>query len=101
MCGHIGGHTDGYTRSSVDKKVGETCREHHRLHTRIVIVGLEVYSVTVYIREHLLAETREPYLGITHGGRAVTVNRTEVSVSVYKAVAHGPRLGETDNGAVD
>ena len=37
---------------------------------------------------------------VTHGGCAVTVHRTVVALSVYKHVAHSPRLCHTDESAI-
>ena len=98
---HIGGHTYGYTGSSVDEQIGETSGKHHRLATLVVIVRLEIHRLRVDIGHHGLAHLLEPHLGVTHRRRAVTVDGAEVSMPLYQAVPHGPRLCQTHHSAVN
>ena len=74
MCGHVGGHAHGYTRSAVDQQVGDAGGEHGRLHAHIVVCGLEIDGVAVDVAEHLLSDFLETHLGVSHGGRTVAVD---------------------------
>ena len=98
---HVGSHTDGDTVATVHKKVRYLCRHNRRLGERIVEVGVHVYSVLLQVVHDVLAHLREAALGVSHGSRRVAVNRTEVTLSVHKHVAHVPALSHTHQSAVD
>ncbi len=84
---HICSHTYGDTRCAVDKEVRYAGGEHYRLLARVVVVWLEINSVGVDIRQHLFSYMLKAYLGVTHCGGAVAVDRAEVTVAVDKGIA--------------
>ena len=92
---NFGRHTDCDTGRTVDEKVREPRRKHHRLHLVLVEVRSEIDRVLSDIRHHLGGNFRHSRLGVTLGGRRVVVARTEVSVAVDKRVAHREVLRES------
>ena len=97
---HIGSHTYRYTRGSVYKKIRYTRGQYHRLHSGVIIVGLKVHRLLIDIAKHLFAYALKTHLGITHSRRAVTVDRTEVTVAVDQRIAQCPRLCHTHDSTV-
>ena len=101
MCRHVGSHTHGDTVAAVHKKVRYLGRHNRRLGERVVEVGIHVYSILLQVVHDVLAHLREAALGVTHGSWRVAVNRTEVTLSVHKHVAHVPALSHTHQSAID
>ena len=97
----IGSHTHGNTVTAVDQQVGHLGRHHGRLLERIVEVVDHIDGILLDVVHDMLAHLREPALGITHGSGRVTVNTTEVTLSVNKRIAHVPVLSHTHQGAID
>ena len=98
---HVGGHAHCDSGRAVHQQVGYFGRKHHRFLQRFVEVGLEVYRLLLYVNHHLLGNLLHAGFGVTHGGRAVTVYGSEVSLTVYQRVAHNPILGETRHGVIN
>ena len=98
---HVGRHTYGDTACAVHQQVREAARQHSRLEQRVVEVRHHIDGVFLDITQHLLGELRQTRLGITHSGSAVTVHRTEVTLTVYEAVTHRPGLRHTHERTVD
>ena len=71
---HIGCHTHGDTRGTVDQQVGEAGREHGGLDACVVVVRLEIYCVGFQVAQHLLAHASKAHLGVTHGGGSVAID---------------------------
>ena len=99
--GHIGGHAHGDAAGSIDEQVGEARGKHGGFAARVVVVGLEVHSVSFDVAKHFLAHLGETYFSVSHGGGSVAVHRAEVAVSVHEGVAQRPVLGHAHYGAVD
>ena len=97
---HVGSHTYGDTRCSVYEQVGDTCRKHCRLKSWIVIVWLKIDRFRIYVTQHLFAYALESYLGVTHCGRSVTVDGTEVSMTIDQSITHSPILSHSHNRTV-
>src|SRR5699024_8145003 len=76
-------------------------REDDRLCGLTVVVGLEVHRVLVDVPHHLHGQRGHLALGVAHGGGAVVAAGAEVPLAVDHRIAHGPRLGQADQGVVD
>ena len=100
MGGNIGGHAHGNAGGAVDQKVGEPAGQHSGLLPAFVEVGVPVYGVLVDVPEHFVGNFAESGLGVTVGGRGVSVHGAEVAVAVYQKVTHGEVLGKPDHGVV-
>ena len=89
---HIRSHTYGDTGSTVDKKIlgcGLALRWVPATSRRSWFACLQsLYQDPASFLLNLL----QTAFRITHGGCTVTVHRTKVALSVYKHVAHSPRL---------
>ena len=99
--GHVGGHTHSDTVRAVDKKVWYPGRENGGFFALIGIGGHHVNSVLFNIGHHFVGDLLHAALGVTHGGRAVAVDRAEVTLAVDHGVTHVPRLGHANHGEVD
>ena len=89
---HIGCHTYGYSRRAVHKQIWNAGRKNCRLLLLIVIVGYKINGVLVYVLHHLFAYFPKAYFGVTHCSRTVTVNRTEIALTVNQRITHYPIL---------
>ena len=78
----VGRHTYGDTDTAVDQEVRETRRESDRLHLVLVEVRSEINGILVDVTYHLESNLIEPSLCITVCSRRISVQRTEVAVSV-------------------
>ena len=96
MSRHVGSHTHGNTRSTINQKVRNTCRHDSRFLQCIIEVVREVNSFLIEVLHHILADLFQACFSITHGSRAITVNRTKVSLSVDQRIAHCPILCHTN-----
>ena len=98
---HVGGHTHGDARRPVHQQVGDAGRQHERFLQGVVEVGLEVHRVLADVYQHGFGNAAQAGFGITHGRRAVVVHRPEVALPVHQRVAHGPRLRQPHQRAID
>ena len=96
----IGGHTDGNTRSAVDQQVRDTCRHHGRFEQGIVEVRGHIDRFLLQVVHHTLAHQAESSLGVTHSGRAVTIDTTEVTLLINQGITHSPFLSHTNQGHI-
>ena len=89
---NVGGHPDGDAGGAVDQEVRNPRRQHHRLGARAVVVGTERDGGLVDLAEDLVAEAREPALGVAHRRRGIAVERSEIAGAVDERIAQGKRL---------
>ena len=97
---HVRSHTYGYTACAVHQQVRESCRQHGRLTTAVVVVELHIYGIFVDIVQHLFCQFLQSRLGVTHGSRTVAVHTTEVTLTIYQRITHCPRLCQANQCAV-
>ena len=98
---HIGSHTHGDTITAINQQVRYLCRHHGRLEQRVVEVVRHVDGILLKVIHYLLAHLGEPTLRIPHGSRRVSVNATEVTLSVDKLITHIPLLSHAHECAID
>ena len=98
---HVGGHADSDAGAAVDQKIGEGRGENDGLGQALVIVGDEVDGRLVHVGHEGRAEVGQARLGVTHGGRRIAFDRTEVALAVDQSFAHGPALRHVDEGGVN
>ena len=101
MCRDIGGHTYSDTITTVHQQVRDLGRHDTRLCERIIEVVHHVNGVLLQVVHDMLAHLGEAALGVSHGSCRVTVNTTEVTLSVNQRIAHIPVLRHTNQGAID
>ena len=101
MGGHVGGHTDGDAGGAVDEQVGDFGGQHGGLGDGVVEVEHHIDGVLLDVGDHLFGGAAQAGFGVTHGGGAVAVHGTEVTLSVHEGVAEGPRLGHAHEGVID
>ena len=87
-------HTDRNTRRTVHQKVRKFRREHHRFFFGVIKVRNKVDGVFVEVVQHGVRNLRKTALRVTHGGRPVAVNGTEVTLTGNKRIAHRKVLRE-------
>ena len=66
-----------------------------------IVVGAEVNSLFVQIGQQLVCNFGESDLRVAHGRSAVTINRTEISLSIHQQVSERKILSHSHNGVVD
>ena len=98
---NIGCHTYRDTGGSVYQKVRESCRKYGRFFFCLVKVRCKINGIFIDIRCHFHRDLTKSCLGISHCGSAVTVHRTEVTVTVYKNVTGRPVLCHINKGSVN
>ena len=76
-------------------------RQHDRLCLRAVVVRPEVDRRLLDLGEHLVADAREPALGVPHRRGAVAVERPEVARAVDQRVAERKGLRHADERLVE
>ena len=101
VCRHIGSHTHSNTTCTINKQVREAARQNNRLFERVVEVELHIHGIFLNIAEHLLSQFREARLRITHSRSTITVNRTEVTLTIHQHTTHVPWLRHTNESSID
>ena len=90
--GNLGGHGHGNARGAVEQDHRQPRRQQFRLGGRAVVVWHEFHRTLVDLVEQQAGVLREPCLGVTHGGRAVAITRTEVALAINQRVAQAEVL---------
>ena len=83
---HVGSHTYGNTRSPVYQQLRYAGGQYGRFFERVIEVRGEIDRILLNIAKRLFGNARKSSFGITHGGRAVAVDRTEVTLAVDQGV---------------
>ena len=99
--GNAGRHTNGDAAGSVHQKVRETSRKDFRFFQGSIKVIGKIDRIFPDIGHHLHRDLGETGFRITHGSSAVTVDRTEVSMSVNQHIAHIEILRHMDHRFID
>ena len=97
MRGDIRRHTDRDTRRAVDEQVREFRGQNDGFLESVVVVRYKVDRVLVYIRKHFESHFAHSRLRITVSSRGVSVDRTEVTVTVDEHISHREILRESDH----
>ena len=93
--------TDRDAGCAVHQQIRISRRQHIRLLERIVKVEAERHRVLVDIPQHFQRKRRHACFGVTHGGRAVAVDRSEVAMTVNQHGAHAIRLRHAHHRVVN
>ena len=96
MSRHVGSHTYGNTRCTVYQQIRDACRHNGRFLQCIVKVRGKVNCFLIQISHQVFTHLLQTRFGITHSRCTVTVNRTEVTLTVYKRISHSPILSHTN-----
>ena len=97
----IGRHAHGNACRAVEEKIRELSRQHRRLFQRAVVVGHKVDGVLLNVRQHLFCNLGETNFSVAHGRCRVSVNGTEVALSIDQRIAHRECLSHSDHGLID
>ncbi len=98
---HVGRHTDGDTGAAVDEQVRKCGREYCWLGARFVVVRDKIDSIFVHVIHQRGTEVRHARFGITHGGRWIAFDGTEIALAIDQSFAHRPGLGHVDERRVN
>ena len=101
MWGDVGRHAYSDAAGAVYQQVWEPSGEHDWFACTVVEVRHEVDRLPVDVRQHFCRDHRQPRLCVTHGGRWVAVNASEVSLGVNERVTQRPVLGHADHRVID
>ena len=79
-------HADRDAGGAVDQQIRNARRQHHRLVARAVVIGAERDRVLLDLGQHLVADARQPALGVAHRRGVVAVERSEVARAVDERI---------------
>ena len=94
-------HTYGDTVGTVYQKLRHFARQYRRFLQRTVIVRNEFYGVFINIFKKFVGYSLKADFGVPHSGRAIAVDRTEVSLPVYEHFPHGEILRHTHKRVIN
>ena len=78
-------HADGDTLGAVDEQVRNPHRKYLRLLLRLIKIRTKIHHILIQIRQiHILGKLLQLRLRVTHGGGAVSLDGTKVSVAVHQ-----------------
>ena len=89
---HVRCHADGDAGAAIDEEIRESGRENGRLGAGLVVVRDEIDRVLIHVGHERGAEMGHARLGVSHGGRRIAFDRTEVALAIDQPLAHRPRL---------
>jgi len=98
--GHIGCHADRDPRCPVNEQVRDPGGQYGRFFKGIVKIQLVVNRFLVDIGKHFIRNPAHPGFRISHGCRAVAVNRAKVPLAVDQHITQAPFLGHTHHGII-
>ena len=98
---YIRRHAHGNTIASVYKQVWNLGRHHGGLLQRVVEVVHHIHRIFLNVVHYVLAHLCQAALCVTHSCWWVAIDRTKVSLSVHKLVAHVPFLSHAYQCAID
>ena len=99
---NAGGHTYGDSVCSVYKKVRDTHRKYHRLFLCLVEVRHKVHNVLIQIfQKNFLCQLLQPGFCVSHGCSSVSLDGTEISMSVNQCAAFFEFLCHYYKGIID
>ena len=97
----IGRHADSDAGAAIDEKVRDRGWENGRLLAGVVVVRDEIDRIVIHVLHEDGAERTQACLGITHGGRRITLDGTEVALPFNEGFAHRPGLGHVNKSRID
>ena len=98
---YIGRHTDSNTLCTVYEQVRIPAWKNGRFLLCLIKVWSEINGIFVDISKQLHGNFAQSCLCISHGSRAVTIDRTEIAMSVYERITCRPILRHIDQCAID
>ena len=101
MWRNVGRHTYRDSGGTVYQKIRITGRKYRRLFFCFIKVRSKVHGIFIDIRKHLHGNFTQTRLSISHGSRAVSIHRTEVSMAVNQRITGGPVLCHINQGSID
>ena len=102
MRGNAGSHTYRDAVRAVYQDIGDFYRKYGRLFLCLVEVGDKVHHIFIQVaQKDFLGQLLQAGLRISHGGRAVALDGTEIPVAVYKGLSFFEILGHYHKGFVN
>ena len=102
MSRNAGRHADRNTFRAVYEKVRHPHRKYKGFLLCLIKVRSEIDDIFIQIRQtDFLSELRKSRLGITHGSSPVTLDGSEITVSVHKDLPFFKLLCHDDQSLVD
>ena len=98
---NIGGHADGNPARTIDKQVGITGWQNHRLMLGPVIIGLEIDGFLIEIFQQAHSGAGQTHFGVTHRGGGIAIHRTEIALPVNQRQTHREALCHTHQRVID
>ncbi len=94
-------HADRDSVGTVAEQVRETTRQHGRLHATLVVVRLVVDRLLLEVVHHRDRGARHARLRVSHCGRRIAVDRTEVSLAVDERITQREVLRHSHERRID
>jgi len=96
----VRGHAHGDAGRAVDEKLGKTGRQDDGLLFGVVEVGNKIDGVLIDVGKHFGSDLFETHFRVTHGGRAIPVDRAEVALAEDERIAQRKRLSHAHDSHV-
>ena len=96
----VGGHAHGDTGGAVHQQGGNPGRQDFGNQQGAVVVRHPVHGFLVQVGQQLVSQLGAAHFGVSHGGGAVAVHRTEVALTVDQQVAQREGLRHAHDGVV-
>ena len=97
----VRGHTHGNTLRTVQQQVRQLRGQHTRFAFVAIVVRHEVNRFLVDIGQHFVGDLGHTAFGVTRGCGAVTIQRTEVTVTIDQRYTQAEPLGHTHQRVVN
>src|SRR5437868_10643616 len=98
---HVGGHTYRDTTAAVHQQLWNSCRQHRWFTQTVIEVELKIDRVFFDVFHHGFRELLHTDLRITHCSWWIPTLATKISLAIYKAIAHIPCLGHTNDRVIN
>ena len=94
-------HPDCYAVTAIQQQIWQPCGKYGWLHFGIIEVGLEVDYFLFNVLQHVFRDFIKPTFGISHSCWRVSINRTEVPLTIDERIPQGEILGHPDHCVID
>ena len=97
----IGGHAHGNTAAAIGQKIGEGCRQDHRLGERAVVVFSKINCIFRQAFQKRLSDNGHPRFCVAARGGVVAIDIAKIALTIHQRIAHVEILRQAGHGVID
>ncbi len=94
-------HTNGDATRSIEEHIREFGRQNNRLEKRAVKSRPKLNRVFANVAQQFHRGRPQSHLGITHGRRTVTIERSKIAVAIHQRSTKREALSHANHGVID